>query len=76
MRTFDEICDIIRNFLELGENFVITENSTFLDVNADSLDTVEIIMEIEDRFGIEIPDGFEEKIHNVGDLVRTVDELI
>ena len=44
------------------------------DLSADSLDAVEIIMAIEDEFGIEIPDEDAENIQTVGDLVKYVEE--
>ena len=44
------------------------------DLSADSLDAVEIIMAIEDEYGIEIPDEEAEKMQTVGDLVRYVEE--
>jgi acyl carrier protein len=44
------------------------------DVSADSLDAVEIIMAIEDEYGIEIPDEEAENIQTVQDLVRFVEE--
>jgi acyl carrier protein len=56
--------------VELDE---VTDDASFIeDLGADSLDTVEMIMEIEDEFGIEIPDEDAEKIQTVGqgDRVR------
>ena len=44
------------------------------DLSADSLDAVEIIMAIEDEFGIEIPDDEAEKISTVADLVNYVED--
>ena len=44
------------------------------DLSADSLDAVEIIMAIEDEYGIEIPDEEAETIQTVADLVRFVEE--
>jgi acyl carrier protein len=44
------------------------------DLEADSLDAVDIIMSIEEQFGIEIPDEEAEKFETVGDIVRYVDE--
>ena len=49
----------------------ISESSHFVDdLGADSLDTVEIIMAIEEAFGLEIPESEQEKIRTVGDAVR------
>ncbi|HED04982.1 MAG TPA: acyl carrier protein [Candidatus Fraserbacteria bacterium] len=51
----------------------ITEEASFVDdLGADSLDTVEMIMEIEDEFGIEIPDEDAEKMSTVGAAIEYV----
>jgi len=51
----------------------ITEDASFVDdLGADSLDTVEMIMEIEDEFGIEIPDEDAEKMGTVGAAIEYV----
>lgn len=46
------------------------------DLEADSLDAVEIIMAIEDEFEIEVPDEEAEKFQNVGDIVKYVEEKV
>ena len=46
------------------------------DLGADSLDTVELIMEIEDEFGISIPDDLAEKISTVGDAIKFVEQEV
>ena len=53
----------------------ITEGSNFVDdLGADSLDTVEIIMAIEEAFGLEIPESEQEKIHTVGDAIAYIEK--
>jgi acyl carrier protein len=53
----------------------ISGNSHFVDdLGADSLDTVEIIMAIEEAFGVEIPESEQEKIRTVGDAVTYVEK--
>ncbi|MCF0164580.1 MAG: acyl carrier protein [Bacteroidales bacterium] len=53
----------------------VTSNASFTnDLGADSLDTVELIMEFEKVFGIEIPDDVAEKISTVGDAVSYIEE--
>lgn len=46
------------------------------DLNADSLDAVEIIMEIEDAFDIEVPDSIAEKIETMEDILDYLDEVL
>ncbi len=53
----------------------VTDTASFVDdLGADSLDTVELVMALEEEFGIEIPDEDAEKITSVGEAVRYVEE--
>ena len=53
----------------------VTDAASFVDdLGADSLDTVELVMALEEEFGIEIPDEDAEKMSSVGDAVRYVEE--
>lgn len=53
----------------------ITETSSFVDdLGADSLDTVELVMALEEEFKIEIPDEDAEKITTVGDAIKYIEE--
>ena len=53
----------------------ISESSHFVDdLGADSLDLVEIIMAIEEAFGLEIPEGEQEKIKTVGDAIAYIEK--
>lgn len=55
----------------------VTDNASFIeDLGADSLDTVEMIMEIEDEFGIEIPDEDAEKIQTVGKAIEYIKQKV
>ena len=71
---FDKIKDIIIEQLQVEESDVTMDTNLMKNLSADSLDAVEIIMAIEDEYGIEIPDEEAEKIQTVGDLVRYVEE--
>lgn len=65
---------IIVDKLGVDENEV-TETAEFTkDLGADSLDTVELIMEFEKEFGIQIPDDQAEKIATVGDAIAFIEE--
>ena len=75
MSTFDKVKDIVLDKLGTEEN-KITEAASFMDdLGADSLDTVELIMEMEEEFGIEIPDAEAEKLATVGDAVKYIDSI-
>ena len=71
-----EIADRVKNIVvdKLGvEPEKVTETAGFItDLGADSLDTVELIMDFEKEFGITIPDEEAEKIKTVGDAVAFV----
>ena len=55
----------------------ITAATTFInDLGADSLDTVELVMEFEDEFDLNIPDEDAEKIQSVGDAVKYIQEHV
>ncbi len=72
--TFDKIKAIVKDQLGLDESAVITETTSLMsDLEADSLDAVEIIMAIEDEFGVEIPDEEAEKFKNIGDIAAYVE---
>lgn len=71
---FDKIKEIIMEQLQVDESEISMETNLMKDLSADSLDAVEIIMGIEDEFGIEIPDEEAEKIQTVADLVKYVEE--
>ena len=62
MSTFDKVKDIIIDKLGVDEEKINSEASFVDDLGADSLDTVELIMQLEEEFGIEIPDDDAEKI--------------
>ena len=64
---------IIVDKLGVEESEVTTEASFTNDLGADSLDTVELIMEFEKEFGISIPDDQAEKIQTVGDAISYIE---
>jgi len=74
--SFEKIKGIIVEQLSVDEATVTMDTSLMKDLEADSLDAVEIIMAIEDEFDIEIPDEDAEKFQNIGDIVRYVEEKI
>ena len=64
---------IIVDKLGVDENEVVAEASFTNDLGADSLDTVELIMEFEKEFGITIPDEEAEKITTVGEAIAHIE---
>jgi acyl carrier protein len=65
----ERVVEIVCEQLNTKKEDVKRETSFINDLGADSLDTVELVMEFEERFGIEIPDQDAEKIRTVGDAV-------
>jgi acyl carrier protein len=66
MSSNDKVKNIIIDKLGVDESRVVAEASFLDDLGADSLDTVELIMEFEEEFDLEIPDEDAEKINTVG----------
>ena len=73
---FEKIKSIIVEQLSVEDAAVTMDTSLMKDLEADSLDAVEIMMAIEDEFDIEIPDDDAEKFQSIGDIVKYVDEKI
>jgi len=75
MATVDErVKKIIAEQLGVEEDEVTSEASFVEDLEADSLDTVELVMALEEEFGIEIPDEDAEKILTVGKALDYIKE--
>ena len=73
MSTFDKVKDIIIDKLGVDEEKINSEASFVDDLGADSLDTVELIMQLEEEFGIDIPDDDAEKITTVQAAIDYLD---
>jgi len=73
---FEKIKEIIANKIQVDEDKIALETSLMKDLEADSLDAVEIIMGIEEEFNIEIPDSAAEGFTCVGDIVKFVESAI
>jgi acyl carrier protein len=68
------LCKIIAEQLDVEESKVVPQASFAKDLNADSLDQVELIMAIEEEFGVDIPDEEAEKLETVGDALNYLNE--
>ena len=62
----NKVIDIISEQMGADKSEIVRETSFINDLNADSLDTVELVMEFEDEFDLSIPDEEAEKIQTVG----------
>ena len=74
MDTFEKVSDIISKRFELSET-KITNDTTWEEIGADSIDLVDLISELEDEFDISIPDDSIEDLKTVGDVVNLIDEM-
>ena len=74
---FDRVKDVIVEQLGIEDESSVTMTTTFIDdLGADSLDVVELIMALEEEFGMEIPETEAEKIVSVGDVVEYIKSVI
>jgi len=73
MSTFDKVKEVIIDKLGVEEEKIVSEASFVDDLGADSLDTVELIMQLEEEFGIEIPDEEAEKMTTVKSVVDYIE---
>ncbi len=74
MALFEDIQAVIAEQLNVDAAQVTPEAEFVKDLGADSLDVVELIMALEEKFGIEIPDEQAEEIRNVGDVVAFIED--
>lgn len=73
MAIFDDVKAVIVEQLSVNENEVKIESRFVDDLGADSLDVVELVMALEEKFEIEIPDEEAEKISTVKDVVDYIE---
>jgi len=65
----EKVMQIVSEQLSVDRNEISRETSFVNDLNADSLDTVELVMELEDEFDLTIPDEEAEKLKTVGEAI-------
>jgi acyl carrier protein len=70
----DRVIEIVCEQMGQPKDKVSEETSFINDLGADSLDTVELVMELEDEFDLTIPDDEAEKIRTVGDAIKYIEE--
>jgi acyl carrier protein len=71
---FEKLREIISEQLELSEELITMESNLMEDFDADSLDLVDLVMSVEDEFGVEVPEEAVENLKTVGDVVRFIEE--
>ena len=74
MSTFDKVKEVVIDKLGVEDDKIVSKASFVDDLGADSLDTVELIMQLEEEFGIEIPDEDAENITTVQAAVDYIDK--
>lgn len=74
MSIFEKLQEIIADQLEMDADDIAYDSNILDDLGADSLDVVDLIMSIEDEFGIEVPDEALENIRTVEDMVKFIED--
>ena len=70
----ERVMDIVAEQLGVDKDKIKPETSFVNDLGADSLDTVELVMELEEEFDINIPDDAAEKIQTVGEAIEFIEK--
>ena len=73
---FERVRQLICDQLGKTPEKVTMETKIVEDLGADSLDVVEMLMSLEDEYGISLPDEVAMKLHTVGDIVNYIDENV
>ena len=76
MAVAERVIDIVAEQLGVDKEKVKPETSFVNDLGADSLDTVELVMELEEEFDINIPDDAAEKIQTVGQAAEYIEKEV
>lgn len=71
---FEKICEMIAEQLDIDASEISMDTDIMQDLDADSLDAVEVLSQVEEEFGIEIPDEQTEEFRIVGNIVKYVEE--
>ena len=74
MDTFERIRELLAEQLDIDEEKITMDSNILEDFEADSLDVVDMVMSLEDEFGVEIPAEEIENLHTVGDVGRYVED--
>ena len=72
---FEEIKKILSDELGIDEDTITLDSKIVDDLGADSLDVVELIMALEDAYGIEVSDDKAQKLHTVNDIIKYIETI-
>lgn len=75
MAIFDDVRAVVVEQLSVEEDSVKLESKIIEDLGADSLDIVELVMALEEKFDVEIPDSDAEKLVKIEDVVKYIENL-
>lgn len=75
MTTFEKVRDMLAKQLNVPAESIKEDSKIVEDLKADSLDVVEMLMNLEDAYSVSIPDDEAVKIKTVGDVVESIDKL-
>ena len=75
MALFNDVKEVVVEQLNVSPDEVKEDSKFVEDLGADSLDVVELVMALEEKFDIEIPDDDAEKIANVADAIQFIENL-
>lgn len=75
MAIFEDVRDVVVEQLSVAPDAVKLESKIIEDLGADSLDVVELVMALEEKFEVEIPDSDAEKLITINDVVTYIENL-
>lgn len=73
---FETIRKLLADQLDIDEEEITMDSTLLEDLGADSIELVDLVMSIEDEYGVEVPDDAADGIRTVGDAVHFVEDLI
>ena len=72
---YEKDCNMLAKQLEISADSITPQSEVVKDLGADSLDVVELMMDLEDEYGITLPEGDVEKIKTVQDIVDMMEKI-
>lgn len=74
MAVFEEVKEIIVKYIKIDENKITLESSLNEDLDADSIDIADVVMDIEEKYNFEFSDEDAENVKTIKDLVSIIEE--